>query len=78
MACEQANASADSQTKVSREQSKQATKRIKQLERDLQRKESVLAEAAALMILRKKPTRYGARTRKTDSCRRPPTRDGVD
>ena len=54
IACEQANASADSQTKVSREQSKQATKRIKQLERELQRKESALAEAAALLILRKK------------------------
>ena len=54
IACEQTNASADTQTKVSREQSKQAAKRIKQLERELQRKESALAEAAALLILRKK------------------------
>ena len=54
IACEQANASTDTQTKVSREQGKQAAKRIKQLERELQRKESALAEAAALLILRKK------------------------
>lgn len=53
-ACEQANAVAEVQTRASREQTKVADKRIKQLERELQRKESALAEAAALLILRKK------------------------
>lgn len=35
-------------------QSKEDKKRIRQLEKDLQRKEKALAEAAALLILRKK------------------------
>jgi hypothetical protein len=37
-----------------REQSKTDRKRIKQLEKELLRKEKALAEAAALIILRKK------------------------
>ena len=37
-----------------REQSKEDKKRIRELEKDLNRKEKALAEAAALLILRKK------------------------
>jgi hypothetical protein len=37
-----------------RHQSKDDKKRIQQLEKELQRKEKALAEAAALLILRKK------------------------
>lgn len=54
VACEQANATSAEQSRVLREQDKRSRQRIKALERDLQRKESALAEAAALLILRKK------------------------
>jgi len=40
--------------KVDREQSRQDKKRIKQLERELRRKDKALAETAALPLLRKK------------------------
>ena len=40
--------------KALREQLVQEKKRSKQLERELQRKEKALAEAAALLVLRKK------------------------
>lgn len=53
-ACEQANATAAEQARVLREQDKISRQRIKTLERELRRKESALAEAAALLILRKK------------------------
>jgi transposase-like protein len=53
-ACEQANATSVEQGRVLREQDKKSRQRIKVLERDLRRKESALAEAAALLILRKK------------------------
>jgi transposase-like protein len=53
-ACMSANASAAQQTKGQQAQSKEDRKRIRQLEKDLQRKEKALAEAAALLILRKK------------------------
>lgn len=49
-----ANASVVQQTRNERAQSKEDKKRIRQLEKDLQRKEKALAEAAALLILRKK------------------------
>lgn len=52
--CEQANASLPEQNRQQRERDKQARKRIKELERDLKRKEAALAEAAALLVLRKK------------------------
>ena len=42
------------QAKALREQLVQEKKRSKQLERELQRKEKALAEAAALLVLRKK------------------------
>lgn len=53
-ACMAANASTMQQTRGQQAQSKEDKKRIRQLEKDLQRKEKALAEAAALLILRKK------------------------
>jgi len=49
-----ANVSVVQQTRAQQVQSKEDKKRIRQLEKDLQRKEKALAEAAALLILRKK------------------------
>lgn len=53
-ACQQANAAAPERDRELREQGKSDRKEIKQLKRELQRKEKALAEAAALIILRKK------------------------
>jgi hypothetical protein len=53
-ACRSANANATEQAREQRHQSKDDKKRIEQLEKELQRKEKALAEAAALLILRKK------------------------
>ncbi|MCI3170636.1 transposase [Pseudomonas aeruginosa] len=54
-ACEQANGSVQpSKTRREREEEKAAKKRIKQLERELRRKDAALAETAALLVLRKK------------------------
>jgi transposase-like protein len=53
-ACRTANANAREQAREQRHQSKEDRKRIGQLEKELQRKEKALAEAAALLILRKK------------------------
>jgi hypothetical protein len=52
--CQQANAVPGERNRELREQSKSDRKEIKQLKKDLQRKEKALAEAAALIILRKK------------------------
>ena len=49
-----ANASAPQQARSQQAQSKEHKKRIRQLEKELQRKEKALAEAATLLILRKK------------------------
>ena len=53
-ACQEANAHSADRSKDQREQGKTDRKRIKQLEKELLRKEKALAEAAALIILRKK------------------------
>ena len=53
-ACQEANASSIERNREQRDQSKSDRKEIKQLKRELQRKEKALAEAAALIILRKK------------------------
>jgi transposase-like protein len=53
-ACLQANADSVAQAKAQREQSKKDRRQIKQLERELHRKEKALAEAAALLVLQKK------------------------
>lgn len=52
--CAVANANARQKAKSAREEAKQDKKRIRQLEKELTRKEKALAEAAALLILRKK------------------------
>lgn len=52
--CATANASARQKSKGGQEEAKQDKKRIRQLEKELMRKEKALAEAAALLILRKK------------------------
>lgn len=52
--CETANANATEQAREQRHQTKDDKQRIKQLEKELQRKEKALAEAAALLVLRKK------------------------
>lgn len=53
-ACMSDNASAPQQARGKQTQAKEDRKRIRQLEKELQRKEKALAEAAALLILRKK------------------------
>lgn len=53
-ACEQANATSEEQGRVTRAQDKAARKRIKALEREVERKNAALAEAAALLVLQKK------------------------
>jgi transposase-like protein len=53
-ACEQANASAQERSRSVREQSKAARQRIRDLERERKRDKAALAEAAALLLLRKK------------------------
>ncbi|MCY1308844.1 hypothetical protein D9M70_588830 [compost metagenome] len=54
-ACEQANSAVQpAKTRREREEEKAAKKRIKQLERELRRKDAALAETAALLVLRKK------------------------
>lgn len=53
-ACLQANASSAAQAKAQREQTRQARKQIKTLERELRRKDKALAETAALLVLQKK------------------------
>ncbi|MFC3377334.1 IS3 family transposase [Rugamonas sp. CCM 8940] len=53
-ACQEANAHSAERSRDQREQGKTDRKRIKQLEKELLRKEKALAEAAALIILRKK------------------------
>lgn len=52
--CERANATAQERNREDREQAKVAKKRIKELERDSRRDKAALAEAAALLVLRKK------------------------
>jgi transposase len=53
-ACEQANARNDAVAASQEQQRKSDRRRIKDLERELHRKEKALAEAAALLVLAKK------------------------
>ena len=53
-ACEGANEGAEQTRAETRQESRLDKQRIRELERELQRKEKALAEAAALLILRKK------------------------
>jgi len=54
LACETANESSEKNTAETRKALQAEKKRVRELERELQRKEKALAEAAALLILRKK------------------------
>ncbi len=57
-ACIAANSTDDSQQKKTTTDSKADKKRIKQLEKELNRKEKALTETAALLVLRKKFNAY--------------------
>ncbi len=57
-ACIDGQNTAKAQQKVDKELSRADKKRIKQLERELHRKEKALAEAAALLVLQKKFNAY--------------------
>ena len=57
-ACIAANSTGVSQQKKTTPESKADKKRIKQLEKELNRKEKALAETAALLVLRKKFNAY--------------------
>lgn len=69
--CEQANDRDQDTTRTERDTIKAEQKRSKQLERDLKRKESALAETAALLTLRKKAEAIGG-TRNHDQCSESP------
>jgi transposase len=53
-ACEQANETAVERKRLAREEARAAGKRIRELEREQKRDKAALAEAAALLLLRKK------------------------
>lgn len=57
-ACLLGQQSAQGQQRQEREQAKADKKRIKELERELKRKDKALAGAAAILVLRKKRTAY--------------------
>lgn len=53
-ACEQANAAQTTKTSHRSAEAQAAKRRVRELERELRRKEQALAETAALLVLRKK------------------------
>ena len=57
-------------SKAERKELKEERKKSRSLEKELKRKEKALAEAAALLILKKKPWQFGGRTGTHDfACR---------
>jgi hypothetical protein len=52
--CLQSNASAANQSREEKKQTQMARNEVKQLKRELRRKDQALAETAALLVLRKK------------------------
>lgn len=60
---------------VERPENRADKKRIHELERELNRKEKALAEAAALLVLRKKPRRFGGTRTHDLALRSPASRD---
>jgi len=76
-ACQQANEAPAERNRELREQRKSDRKEIKQLKKDLQRKEKAMAEAAALIILREKPKRSGRSPRTIDRHSRSPAGDCI-
>lgn len=57
-ACISGQMSVQAQRKAEREQARTDKKRIRELERELRRKDKALAEAAAILVLRKKLNAY--------------------
>ncbi len=78
LACSTANANAAQVSKGQQTQSKDDQKRIRSLEKELNRKEKALAEVAALLVLRKKAQAIWGTRRKTDQCPRSPVVYFVD
>ena len=77
-ACEQANDwNRASSARLGRA-TKEEKKRVKDLERELGRKEKALAEAAALLVLRKRPQRSGGTERTYDQHPTSPNRSCSD
>ena len=70
--CEQANDRSDQAAARQSEATKAERKRIRELERELRRKDAALAETAALLALRKKVQAIWG-TRKNDQCHRSPS-----
>ncbi len=64
--CEHANATVEAKPLAMPEAEARQMQRIRELERILKKKEAALAEAAALLVLEKKPKRSGARARQND------------
>lgn len=64
--CEQANASVTVKPVAIPAVDAKQVQHIRELERTLKKKEAALAEAAALLVLEKKPQRSGARARQND------------
>jgi hypothetical protein len=54
--------------KKTRQKEQELKRKTKALEKELTRKEKALAEAAALLVLKKKSRRFGGKKRKNDSC----------
>jgi transposase-like protein len=72
VACEQANDWDRTSTAQMSPATKEEKKRIKELERDLARKDRALAETASLLVLRKKASAIWGATRTHDQHPRPP------
>ena len=66
IACEQANDWDRAQNKRLQDNTRNADKKIKELQKDLIRKEKALADTAALLGLKKKPRRSGGSPRTND------------
>lgn len=64
-ACISGQQSAQAQRQAEREQAKADKKRIRELERELRRKDKALAEAAAILVLRKSSMPTGETTART-------------
>lgn len=70
--CEQANDRSDMAEARTNTVSKAERKRIKELGRELRRKDAALAETTALLVLRKKVQAIWGGARKNDQCHRSP------
>ena len=78
VACEQANDWDRASTARLGKATKEEKRRVKDLERELARKDRALAETAALLVLRKKHQRSGGTERTHDQHPRSPNRHCPD